>query len=196
MSSTVSVVVIGEDPFISAPGRLCGRLDAEEPADLESLVRALGGDVEEVVGEARLLYGDEGTLRLIATDEITAVEDHDVRLAVLDATSDPGEWSEASAGEPCDRRFGIVQDNSLLAVGTVRVWDDLLGHVGVFTVAHAHGRGLAARVGSAAVEYALTLGCVPQWRSRIGNQASVRVADKLGFVDLGKQMTVRVRASS
>ncbi len=44
------------------------------------------------------------------------------------------------------------------------------------------------------IEHALTLGCVPQWRSLIGNEASARVGDKLGFVDLGRQVFVRVSA--
>jgi RimJ/RimL family protein N-acetyltransferase len=61
-------------------------------------------------------------------------------------------------------------------------------------VQHTRGTGLASKVGSAAAAHALTLGLVPQWRSRIGNDASARVADRLGFVELGTQQTVRVRA--
>lgn len=57
----------------------------------------------------------------------------------------------------------------------------------------ARRRGLASKVGSAAANHALALGLVAQWRSRIGNDASARVADQLGFVELGTQMTVCVR---
>ena len=123
---------------------------------------------------------------------VIALEDGDARLGALEASSDRTEWLESSADEPGECRFGIVEGDSLLAVAALQVWDDALGHVSVFTAAAARRQGLAARAGAAVVERALALGVVPQWRSRIGNDASASVADRLGFVALGKQMTVRV----
>jgi len=189
----VSVVVIGAERFTRAPQRLRGRIDVEAPADLSALIEILDDDVEHVVGAARLAYTDETTFRPVATGSVTGVGDDDARLAELRAASDRSEWSEASADEACEARYGVVDDDSLLAVATLQSWNDVLGHVSVFTADHARRRGLASRVGTAAVTRALTLGLVPQWRSRIGNDASARVADQLGFVALGRQMTVRVK---
>jgi RimJ/RimL family protein N-acetyltransferase len=188
----VSVVVIDHQRFTCAPERLRGRIDDEAPADLSSMIEILGDDVEEVVGHARLAYTDAAAFRPVARDGVTSVGDHDVRIAALRAASDPGEWSDAAPDEQCEHRCGVVENDSLVAIATLRVWNDTLGHVGVFSAAHARRRGLASKVGSAAVTYALTLGLVPQWRSRLGNEASERVADQLGFVALGRQMTVRV----
>jgi hypothetical protein len=189
----VSVVVVGPEQFTCAPEPVRGRILGEAPADLSALIEILGNDVERVVGAARLAYTDEVTFRPVATDGVTGVGDDDARLAALKAASDRSEWSEASVDEPCELRYGVVDDNSLLSVATLQIWNDALGHVGVFSAAHARRRGLASRVGSAAIEHGLALGLVPQWRSRIGNDASARVADQLGFVDLGRQMTVRVK---
>ena len=194
MLDRVSIVVIGHERFTCAPERLRGRIDVEAPAELSSLLEMLGDEVEAVRGVARLSYTDEAAFRPVASDGVTGIGDDDARLAALRAASDPSEWAEASPDEPCEYRDGVVERDSLLAVATLRVWDDALGHVGVFTAAHARRHGLASKVGSAAVTRALTLGLVPQWRSRIENDASARVADRLGFVALGKQLTVRVRA--
>ena len=192
LTDRVSIVMIGHERFTCGPERLRGRIDDEAPADLSSMIEILGDDVEHVVGAARLAYTDAAAFRPVATGEVVGVGDDDAGLAALRAASDPDEWSDASPDEPCENRGGIVDNGSLVAVATLRVWNDTLGHVGVFSAARARRRGLASKVGSAVVTHALTLGLVPQWRSRLGNDASARVADQLGFVDLGRQMTVGV----
>jgi GNAT superfamily N-acetyltransferase len=191
-TDTVSIVEIGHERFVIAPERWRGRLEDERPADLSALVAALGDDVARAVGEARLAYADATTFRPVPAAGVIGLEAGDARLAALEASSDRAEWLESSADEPSECRFGVVDGDWLLAVAALQLWDDALGHVSVFTAAAARRRGLAARVGGAVVEAALALGVVPQWRSRIGNDASAGVADKLGFVALGKQMTVRV----
>ena len=190
----MSVVLIGDDRFVRrAPERLHGLLATRAPTDLESLIAALGNEVDVIVGEARLAYADDETPRLVSTAGVIEVGDDDDALMALEAASAPSEWRESSADEPCDRRFGVVREGSLLAVSTVSVWDDALGHVGVFTAAHARGLGLAGEVGSAAVDTAPARGCIPQSaRPHRQRRASARVAVKLGFEPLGRQMTVRV----
>lgn len=192
-TNAVGLVVIGNERFLSAPGRLRERL-SNVPGELDALVDTLGDDIERVGGEARLAYADEETLRAVDSNSVTDIGNNDARLGSLETESDPLEWTEASADELCDQRVGIVDGDALLAVGILQVWDDALGQIGVFTAAHARGRGLAGRVGSAVAEHALASSLVPQWRSRVGLDASARVADKLGFVALGRQVFVRVKA--
>lgn len=193
VEGSVSVVLLGHERYVCAPDRLHERVDRDSVIDLRSLAALLDDEVERVVGEARLAYADDTSLRLVATDGVVGVDDDDARLAALEAVSVPGEWSEASVDEACDQRFGVVERGALIAISTVHVWASALGQISVFTAAPARGRGLGARVGSAAVERARALGVVPQWRSRLDNQASERVADGLGFVPLGRQFTVRLR---
>lgn len=190
---TVSIVVMGNERFVCAPGRLRRRLGAALPTDLDALLETLRDDGAEALGEARLAYVDEETLQPVATDGVAELPDDDPLVTDLHATSDRGEWNEAIGTEVREHSFAIVEQSSLLALANLQIWNDELAHVGVFTAAPARGRGLAAKVSCAAVERAYTRGFVPQWRSRVGNHASARVAGKLGFVDLGKQMTVRLR---
>ena len=194
-TNAVGLVVIGNERFLSAPDRLRDRL-SDVPGELDALVHALGADIERVGGEARLAYADEATLRPVVTRGVTDIMDGDTRLDALEAASEPVEWTEASADEACDRRVGVVEREALLAVGILQVWDDLLGQIGVFTAADARGSRSAGRVGSAIAQHALASSLIPQWRSRIGLDASARVADKLGFVALGRQVFVRVNADT
>ena len=191
-ADTVSIVEIGHDRFVIAPERLRARLEGEEPDDLGALVAVLGSEVARAVGEARLAYADETAFRPVPAGGVIALEDGDARLGALEASSDRSEWLESSADEPSECRFGLLEGDSVLAVAALQLWDDALGHVSVFTAAGARRRGLgreSARPWSSG-----------RWHSawcRSGDRASATtlsasVADRLGFVALGKQMTVRV----
>jgi RimJ/RimL family protein N-acetyltransferase len=191
---SVSVVVIGDRTFSTAPPHLRPRL-TDPPRNLDALVELIerAGEVVERFGEARLAYGDDGTLQLPDAGNLVAIADDDPRLAALERAADRAEWLEASADEPCVSRFGVVEHGELLALAALQVWDGGIGHFGVFTRASARGRRLAGRAASAAISDGLRRDLVPQWRSRDGNEASARVADRLGFDPLGRQMFVRVR---
>ena len=188
----VSVVTIGDRRFVSAPPHLRGLL-VDPPGDLEQLTALLGDEAERVVGIARLAYADDGTLSLPDPGPLARIDDDDPRLVHLEAASDRAEWLESSADEPCVTRVGVVEQDLILAVATLQVWDDTVAHFGVFTRADARGRGLAGRAAAGVIKLAQVRGLVPQWRSRFGNDASAAVADGLGFVPLGSQMAVRVR---
>jgi hypothetical protein len=193
-TDAVSLVEIAGQRFVHAPARLRRRMECV-PLDAVSVSEALGDDLVDVIGEARLAYGDEATLHLVATDGVETVDDADPRLAALRAAADPLDWREAPVDEPGARRFGAVEDGALVASANVRVWAATIAHLGIFTASHARRRGLAARVGSAAAQYSLEVGCVPQWRSRMSNVTSAGVAERLGFVVVGRQLHVLVRAT-
>jgi RimJ/RimL family protein N-acetyltransferase len=188
---TVSVVTIGDRTFSTAPPHLRDRL-IDPPTNVDALVARLGGDVERF-GTARLAYADDRTLRPVGRDGIEAVPEDDPRLGALERSADHAEWLEASADEPCEARYGVAEKGELLALSTMQVWEDAVGHFGVFTRADRRNRGLAGRVAGHASAVALDRGLVAQWRSSEGNVASAAVADRLGFVTLGWQLFVRVR---
>ncbi len=106
---------------------------------------------------------------------------------------DAEEWGEAGMDEPGSQRFAVIDNGTIVATTNVRHWGTTIGHIGVFTAPTARRRGLAAVVGSAAANYCVEAGLVPQWRSRIGNVASACAADRLGFVPAGRQIHARVR---
>jgi predicted GNAT family acetyltransferase len=179
---------------MAAPTRLRHRLEGI-PSGAGALVAARGDDLVERVGEARLAYGDAGTLRLVSADDVIEIPDTDQRLAALRETTDPFDWREAAVDEPGAARFGVVEDGALLAAANVQLWGDTIGRLGVFTAAQARRRGLGSKVGSSAARFSLELGGIPQWRSRMTNLGSARVAERLGFVLVGRQIYARVRVA-
>jgi GNAT superfamily N-acetyltransferase len=195
VSNAVSVVTIGRQHFVSAPEPLRGRLGENPPTDLDGLLHLLSGEVSEVIGEACLAYADAVTLRLASTDGVIDIAADDARVAAFQAVSDRNEWLEASV-EASDHRFGVVEDDVLVAVAGVQVWTDRIGHLRVFAAPAARGRGLASKAASGAIDLAVGRGLVPQWRSRRENRVSARVADKLGFVSVGTQTYVRVKTTT
>ncbi len=185
----VSLVEIGDERLVYAPEHLRPRLQ-ETPVSAEALADALAVPVA-VVAEARLAFGDDGTLRLDETTGVVAISGNDSRVSALHQDADSAEWAEAATGEGA-RRFGVIRGDALVATATAELWADTVGRIGVFTAADARHRGLAGKVGSAAASYALEQACIPMWRSRITNTASARVADRLGFVAIGRQLSARV----
>src|SRR5262245_30514547 len=177
----VNVVVLGEHTFVRAPAHLRARL-SDPPVEVDTLVEFLGDEVERVVGAARLAYADDATVHLPDPGPLADMADDDPRPKALAASADRDEWLEASADEPADARVGIVEDGNVLAIATLHEWEDTVGHVGVFTRVDARGRGLAGRAAAGVIGRTLHRDLVPQWRSRIGNDASAAVADRLGFV--------------
>jgi RimJ/RimL family protein N-acetyltransferase len=176
----MSVVQIAGAVFSHAPDDMLARLDD------------LGGCV---VGAARLSYADEATLKAPDTSAVEDIDVHDPRLARMEAAADHDEWWEAV----CLPKDDIVQaavdaDGELEAIGMIEDWSGITGHIGVITRADCRGQGLAGVVAGAAAQRALEQGMLPQWRARVGNDASQRACERLGFVTLGVQIFVRFPA--
>jgi RimJ/RimL family protein N-acetyltransferase len=192
-SDAVAIVDIGGERYMRAPDRLRSRLDVEQPRDLAELLNVLGDEAGDRYGGALLSYVDEPAARLVSHEGVVELPDRDARVRELESAADEAEWRESISGHVWQRRVGIVQDQSLLALCALEVWDDDLCHLGAFTAASARNRGLAGKVVSAAIGDAFERGLVPQWRCQLGNDASLRVAQKLGFVQAGTQMFARIR---
>ena len=187
----ISVMTLAGESFVAAPEPFRTRL-AGVPADVDAVLAALGPDALERGPEARLAYADDTALALIASDAIRIADD-DARHAPLEATANAAEWREASADEPADVRYALIDDDAIVALATMGAFGGVVGSIGVFTAAARRGRGLAGAVASPAVADAVARGLVPQWQSRVGLESSARVADKLGFVTLGYRRIVRIR---
>jgi GNAT superfamily N-acetyltransferase len=71
-----------------------------------------------------------------------------------------------------------------------RRWPGSIAHMGVLTASEYRGQGLARIVASAAAKDALQNRLLPQWRARPAS--SRRVAQALGFRQLGTQLSLRI----
>jgi len=172
---TLSIVQIAGHVFVRAPKDLARRF---EPATMRG---------------ARLSYADASSLRVPQPEATVVVGLDDDRLARLEAATPHDEWWEAVTWPKDGRVHAVVApDGELDAIAMVEDWYGIAGHIGVVTRPDRRGRGQGRVAAGAAALDALARGLLPQWRARIGNHASQRVADRLGFVTIGIQLFVRL----
>lgn len=175
------------------------------PADAEATSRLLG-PVAEVTGSAVLSYLDPAHLdpthlnsgqpparpgAVAAADAATAAHlavacpasERD-ESGILQITSAPWVWREPghAPGQP-----------AVAAACGYQVWDGGLAQFSVLVHPDRRGRGLGRAVAAAAVRAAVAEGLIPQWRARSSLLASRRIAETLGFTELGWQAVYRLR---
>ena len=187
------VVALGDGILATAPdderrARVAARL--ARLAVTDSWASAFG-DVVETRGPARLAYID---LHVFPDEdeppftEVCSVRDEAVAVFVAGVPDD--ERLDASI-EDCTSPLACVRrDGAIVAAAGYRVWRDEFAHISVLVASSHRGEGLATTVGRDVTRSALEHGLVPQWRARV--PASQTVARKLGYVDVGQQISVHL----
>ncbi len=127
---------------------------------------------------ARLLTGDDGR----AIDE-------------LRQACDKAEWDHGGIDEEQVFRMGVFSGGRLLAAAGCKTWTQELVSIGLITHPNARGLGHGAAVASKAAEEALARGLTPAWRTLLSNEASIRTARSMGFMDYAVTLTVRLAGS-
>ncbi|GIG22075.1 hypothetical protein Cch01nite_27990 [Cellulomonas chitinilytica] len=192
----VVVVELGGAVVVTGPGPALADLRPLPDGALldgSALLRALAARSPHLVGRARLAYADASSF----------VEPHlapglAVRPALGPDLEDvlsrltPEEREESGLDDATDAQVLTDATGRPAAACGYEVWDDVMAHVGVAVAADRRGQGLATTVAAAVTRQATTAGLVAQWRARPENVASVRVADRLGYVRLGTQVAVNL----
>ena len=196
---------VGGQTMVTAPDEMRGQalsrvLASVSITDAEQLrqavtTRSLPG-VTEVLGPGWLSYaapgaqlrpldrGPEGRVRVEALGLPGGLAD----LAGLLQVCSPEEVAESGVEELT--HLLVVRDgDAVVATAGWQVWPGAVAHVGVLAAPSVRGRGVAAAVAAAAVSAALAQGLLVQWRAR--PPASRRLAQRLGFVNVGWQLSWR-----
>jgi hypothetical protein len=142
----------------------------------------------ETLGPATLAYLDRSDFRPANGTVERMPADHDdvLRLVASVSAEDAG---ECGLDEITSAAFPVRTGADLVAAAGYCRWPGQVAHLSVLTATAHRGHGFAARAASAAVEDALRHGLLPQWRAR--PPASRRVAARLGFRELGAQVSLR-----
>jgi hypothetical protein len=141
-----------------------------------------------VVGQAVLGFTDryaelEGLEGVPVADEPAAV-------AALERACPPDDVTEVGLAA-MSRVFVTLDDRDHPTAGSgYEEWQGILGHLGVLTPPEQRRSGRGTTAAALALNDALDAGLVPQWRTRVDNVASRRMARRLGFVEVGAQTTV------
>jgi GNAT superfamily N-acetyltransferase len=191
----VGIVSIGKDTIVSVPRhlhavlehRLGGRLDPSL-TELENVARILGPP-EDVLGPAVLMYAER--LRTLP-DGVSVGSIDEAALAELMSACDPTEIDESGVGSrSLDELVAGYLDGRAVAAAGYAIWPGGLGHIGVLTAPRFRGRGIGTAVAHAAAAKAIDAGLIPQWRAGCENVASIRTGRRVGFVEVGRQLSVR-----
>jgi len=191
-SGWAGIVAIGEGILATVPS----------DTEVDALARVLAGidptgdwaaafrAAPEVRGPAYLAYADgpgvpppvPGEIEMLAAGD-AAVRAFVEGVPVVDREEAPVDASTSPLA--CLREGGAV-----VAAAGYRVWLDDVAHMAVLVDPAHRGRALATAVAYTATEHACAHGLVSQWRAR--PLASRAVARKLGYRDVGQQISVRL----
>jgi GNAT superfamily N-acetyltransferase len=156
----------------------------------EDLGRALQPIASAVIGPAFIGYAD-GIASPSHGARALTIDDANAVFALRDACSEI-EWEHGGCGVCENPASGVFIDQRLVALAQYEVWGDTIAHICVITHPEYRGCGF----GTAAVAHlsarAFANGLLPQYRTLDANDASMRIATRLGFVRYATSMAIRL----
>lgn len=176
---------------------------SEAAGDLRRLTRADLADAAAIasrldeglgcspIGTADLWYTEAPPVIGTARTEI-AEED---AVAEIRAGCEPAEWDESGLGRMPHRWAATTPGGLAVALAGYELWRPDIAHVGVLAHRAFRSRGHAREAATRAVTEAVSAQLMVQWRCRVGNDASSRLARRLGFTWMGRQSAVALDLS-
>jgi L-amino acid N-acyltransferase YncA len=172
--------------------RVLGTVPVASVADATVLTRELV--IADMLGPASLAYLDPADFcPAPGQAAATGLDTSSPALRRFLTETAASDLAESGIAEITSPAFVIREEDRIIAAAGYRDWPGQVAHLSVLTAAHARARGLGGAVASAAVMHALGQDKLPQWRAR--PEASRRIARRLGFRELGAQVSIRLRSS-
>jgi len=188
------VVRLGAACVVLAPEPALARLRGVA-TDLLVDVRAVTAQVSALepspIGVATLGYRDTPTVSP-AGDAVELADNSTVEE--LQARCADADWDESGLASMSPRWVSRTADGHPAALAGHEPWGASIAHLGVIADPAQRRQGHALSAASAAVNHAVGgNGLIAQWRSRVGNTASERLSERLGFTTLGVQLAVALK---
>ena len=154
---------------------------------------AVGGvlAVADTLGPASLAYLDANELAPVDTADVQRRPANDPALKRLRLGVTKAEAGESGTARIESDAFVVRAGPHVVAAAGWERWPGGAAHLLVLVATSHRGRGLATATASAAVSAALAEGLLPQWRAT--SDESRRVAAKLGFREMGSQLSLRLQ---
>ncbi|MFG2040247.1 GNAT family N-acetyltransferase [Dactylosporangium sp. NPDC048998] len=192
----VGIVVLGGGVIATAPDN--GTAEIVRHALNDLLVTAMIDPatvrdrlpVTEILGPATLAYCDAAGFHPAESSAIETIPPDHIDVGSLLARVPAEDAGESGLAEITSPAFVVRAGPDVVAAAGYRAWPRQTAHLSVLTAPAERGRGLARVVATAAVTDALNAGLFPQWRAR--PEASRRVAQALGFRELGSQLSIHL----
>ena len=199
----VFVVRLGGANRVSVPASLSARVAdairtmspgaAFVPATWELVL----GDLRPtVLGPSVHAYTDNLDSVPEPTDADGALEVEQIapwRLTGLRSAVSTKEWEEAGFGAAVDVAFARYVDHTIAAAANLTSWRGSPTDLGVLTHPQWRGQGHGLRAAGEATRFAVAEHGVARWRSLTTNRASRALAHRLGFIEYGSNIAVRLQ---
>nr|WP_294693660.1 GNAT family N-acetyltransferase [uncultured Friedmanniella sp.] len=188
---TVMVVRLWERSVVVGPDWLQERTAGFNPArlaDQSTLLRCCDGHSARLVGQAVLAYTD-GYVTTPGLGNVPAADDPEI-VAALERACPPDDVTEVGLSRLSRAVVTLDDREAPLAGAGYAEWQGILGQLGVLTPPEHRRAGHGTTAAALALNDALDAGLVPQWRTRVDNVASRRLAHRLGLVEVGSQTTI------
>ena len=172
------------DGFATEAGRLISRVPVGEDITRGSHLVRLEAMLTTAYGRQTVYCGPAYRFpdRLVACATVTPIPPRSRLLA----GGPPGWQEDVAYAQPC---FGVVIDGVAVSVcGTVRR-SAVAAEAGVDTLPQYRGRGYARRVVLAWAHQVRAAGIIPLYSTEWGNAASRRVAESLGLIQYGADLS-------
>ncbi|SDT27631.1 hypothetical protein SAMN04488543_3533 [Friedmanniella luteola] len=190
------VVRLWDTWVVLGPAWFLERTADVDPAvlvDPTTLLRSCDGQPARLIGHAVLgftdRYAEPSAPGRVALEDVP-VDDAPAAAATLERACPPDDVAEVGLAELA-RVFVTLDDRDQPTSGAgYDEWQGLLAHLGVLTPPELRRTGWGTVAAALALNDALDVGLVPQWRARTDNAASRRLARRLGFAEAGEQSTV------
>jgi hypothetical protein len=189
------VVVLGAAGIATVPAEGAGTALADLPIEVATDAAQIRARlaVTDTLGPATLAYldGRDFTPAGPAAEVERLPAGHGDVMALVGSVG-AEDAGECGLDEITSAAFVLREGSEVVAAAGYSRWPASVAHLGVLCGDRYRGRGLAGVVAAAAVADALGEGLLPQWRAR--PPASRRVARRLGFWELGTQLSLRLAA--
>jgi GNAT superfamily N-acetyltransferase len=172
------------------PETIAVLLALDDPADPEQVLAAL--TVHDTLGPGELAYrpATAAPPARMTSGVGLSLEVEPVRhLGGFLAGLPDEDVQESSVGDMDEAVVLRVEGTPVAVAGHLR-WPADIAHIGILVAPAHRGRGLGRIVGNAAVERAESQGLSAQWRAATDNLGSRGLAAALGFVEVGRQLSV------
>lgn len=190
-ADTITFVRLWAHRVLVAPAWFLDRARTLSDAELTNgsqLLARTAGYGGRLLGDATLAYLD-GYLESDELDALTVTDDP-AALVDLELSCPPDDVAEVGLAELGTALVTLDELDRPTAGAGYDEWAHLLAHLGVLTPPEFRRRGHGGAAVALASNDALDAGLVPQWRARVENGASRRLATRLGFTEIGSQTTV------
>jgi GNAT superfamily N-acetyltransferase len=178
------------EPGDAAPDTIAALLALDDPADPEQVLGAV--TVHDTLGPGELAYRPAAAAplpRVTVGDGLTLGIEPVGRLERFLAALPDEDVRESSVGDMDEAVVLRLEGTPVAAAGHLR-WPADIAHIGILVAPAHRGRGHGRSAGAAAVQRAEAQGSSAQWRAATDNLGSRGLAAALGFVEVGRQLSV------